>query len=141
MNLDSQIVRRALLDLRGDLAHHAAWLPVRTSTRSSGGVCLAAAERELARVHVIEVGRLLREAAWLRREVDAEASVELHDWRRRARQELAGWRVDGFEGPATLRFCAARPIARWAGARAIAGEALALDPCDAGRRCLASVAS
>jgi hypothetical protein len=143
VNLDSMIGGRDLRELHDAFARQAsaAWIPVRTSTRFARTVRTEDAERELARVHVIEVARLLREAALLRRaERDAEA-VELVAWRRRARREIARWRVDGFESPATLRSCAARPIDRWAPAREIAREALAIDPSESARHCLACVES
>ena len=133
MNLDSKLVGRAC----AEFARRA----VQTSIRSTSAVRADAAERELARVHVIELARLLREAALLRGARGVAGAARLAVWRRRARRELARWRVDGFESPALLRFCAARSIGRWAPARAIAEEALALDPCDAGRRCLARVES
>lgn len=130
------------------------WVGILFASRAMGTIQLDEAEGELARVHAAEGARLLREAAILRCSTSATGHAflgpllqpraqrkshrgALAAWRRRARAELALWRVDGFEVPALLRACLRRPIARWDEALALAQEALALDPCDAGRLCLA----
>lgn len=154
MNVGSPIVDRELLAVRDALAREA-WIPVLTASRCARPIRTGEAERELARVHLAEVARLLREAALLRcdassQRLDAEsvqcearwqqcgASLpRLRAWRRRARTEIAQWRVDGFESPALLRSCASSAIERWPSARQIAVAALALEPSDSARLCVA----
>jgi hypothetical protein len=146
------------------------WMPVMAASRIVRTIRRGEADRELAGVHVAEVARLLREAVMLRcaanlstgnsipfpaRNVWLNASdfaldlrtdsrdargSSLVAWRRRARAELAQWRVDGFESAALLRACAARPIHRWADARELADAAFDLAPCDAARLCVACAA-
>ncbi len=173
MNIDSTSVGRDLLALRDAFARNSApvpgneWMPVMAASRIVRTIRRTQADRELARVHVAEVARLLRGAVMLRCAASAstgnsipfqarnlwvkasECALDprtvsrdpressLVAWRRRARAELAQWRVDGFESAALLRACAARPIHRWADARELAEAAFALAPCDAARLCVA----
>lgn len=166
MNLHSTGIGRDLLELRAAFARNSAlapgseWRPVLAAHRIVRTIRRKDAERELASVHVAEVARLLREAVMLRCTASASrgAAIPRHSsdaalnlrkslrdapesslaaWRRRARAELAQWRVDGFESPALLRACAARPIDRWHGARELAHAAFTLVPCDAARLCVA----
>jgi hypothetical protein len=124
-----------LIGLRDALARASAstWRPVVDASRQVRRIRRDEAERELARVHVAEVARLLREAVMLR----CAASRTSTAWRARARAELAQWRVDGFESPAVLRACVVRPVHRWDDARSLARAAFALVPCNAARLCLA----
>ena len=148
MNVEATILGRDLVELRDALARASTdpWAEILFVSRGVRRIQPDEAEAELARVHATEAGRLLREAAMLRAFLDTPRETHtrrerlraaLAGWRRRARAELALWRVDGFEGPALLRACVARPFARWDTPRALAQAALAIDPCDAGRLCSA----
>jgi hypothetical protein len=105
---------------------------------------LAAAQRELERVHAAELAFLLREAASLvlsQRARSRDPAPELDTWRDCAREALAACAADALALDARvvelLEACLTHPPPRWPSAVDLARLALQLDPCDAGRLRLA----
>jgi len=107
-------------------------------------VRIAAAQRELERVHVIELAFLLREAARFvlaQRARSPDPPPELDTWRTCAREALAACAADALAVDArvveVLQACVRLPSLRWPGAVELARLALHLEPCDIGRLRLA----
>lgn len=103
------------------------------------------ADDELLRVHAVEEALLLRQACFAEL-AGAEALRELGwrapdpvAWRRRARAEIAWARADGYEVSACLLACARSDGRRRVDVRALALQALALDPGREARYLLAAV--
>jgi hypothetical protein len=140
---------RVLHELLGEirdssLAHSLALHPARVATlrlpaRAPRSDRLAAAERELARVHLAELAFLLREASRLRREggrpqqvrACCEGLAEALDCARRDGAQLGGRWV------ALARACVDRPCSAWPRASSLAAASLEMEPCEAGRAALA----
>lgn len=91
---------------------------------------LAEAERELLRLHRVELAFLLREAAALRCEPDGQTAMPLAAWRVSFREALRCAMLDGArvspELFALLLRCRARSIELWPSAVELAHAALAL---------------
>ncbi|HVS11671.1 MAG TPA: hypothetical protein VMS76_17520 [Planctomycetota bacterium] len=105
---------------------------------------LAAAQRELERVHAAELAFLLREAAsllLLQRARSRDPASELDTWRACTREALEACAADALALDARavelLEACLTHPPPSWPSAVDLARLALRLEPCDAGRLRLA----
>jgi hypothetical protein len=140
--------RRFALDPMQLARAAAALAPPAQRAGIADGACdagrIAAAQRELERVHASELALLLREAASLvlaRRARSHDPAPELDTWRSCAREALEACAADALAVDARvvelLEVCLLRHPSRWPSAVDLARSALHLEPCDIGRLRLA----
>ena len=115
-----------------------------TADGACDAVRLAAAQRELERVHAAELAFLLREATSFvlaQRARSSDPAPELDTWRSSAREALEACAADSLAVDARvfelLEVCLLRPPSRWPSAVDLARSALQHEPCDIGRLRLA----